>query len=178
MYGCLLKYLMPCPTGYCKEHGCPKIVKIVWTSHKCQFSKNFSDFSLDMKVRNIYRYGVFDWKQCRLQLRQRHRIFRDLLVVGTELNTQVGCNVPWVQVVFHTNIVNFALVIINTCRCVKMCSVEKWGTLNDLDKDFEKNNHRLEGGWKSLWKFVLKIRADKLKATKAYFAVSSCSVKV
>lgn len=128
-----------------------------------------------MKVRNIYRYGVFDWKQCRLQWRQRHRIFRDLLVVGTELNTQVSCNVPWVQVVFHTNIVNFALVIINTCRCVKMCSVEKLGTLNDLDKEFEKDNHRLEGGWKSLWKFVLKIRANKLKATKAYFAVSYCS---
>lgn len=55
----------------------------------------------------------------------RHRIFRDLLVVGTKLNTQVGCNVPRVGVVFHTNIVNFVLVIINTCRCVKMCSVEK-----------------------------------------------------
>lgn len=26
IYGCLLKYLMPCPTGYCKEHGYPKIL--------------------------------------------------------------------------------------------------------------------------------------------------------
>lgn len=110
-----------------------------------------SDFSLDMKVRNIYRYryGVFDWQQCRLWRRRRHRAFRDLLVVGIKLNTHVGCNVPWIGVVFHTNIVNFVLVIINTCRCVKMCSVEKLGTLKDLDKDFEKNNHRLEGGWKS-----------------------------
>lgn len=63
---------------------------------------------------------------------------------------------------------NFVLVIINTCRCVKMCSVEKLGTLKDLDKDFEKNNQVRRR---------LKIRADKLKATKAYFAVSSCSVR-
>lgn len=58
-----------------------------------------------------------------------------------------------------------------------MFSGEVRNSEKDLDKDFEKDNHRLEGGWKSLWKFVLKIRADKLKAIKAYFSVSSCSVK-
>ena len=50
---------------------------------------------------------------------------------------------------FLTYIVNFVLVIINTCRCVKMCSVgsvEWLGTLKDLDKGLEKDNHGLEGG--------------------------------
>lgn len=43
-----------------------------------------------------------------------------------------------------------------------MGSVEWLGTLKDLDKGLEKDNHGLEGGWKSLGNFVLKIRVDKL----------------
>lgn len=44
---------------------------------------------------------------------------------------------------FSTNIVNFVLVIINTCK--SMGSMEMLGTLKDLDKGFEKDNHELEG---------------------------------
>lgn len=41
--------------------------------------------------------------------------------------------------------------------------MEILGTLKDLDKGFEKDNHELEGScWKSLSKFVLKIKGGKL----------------
>lgn len=37
------------------------------------------------------------------------------------------------------------------------------GTLKDLDQAFEKDNHGLEVScWKSLWKFILKIKGGKL----------------
>lgn len=64
-------------------------------------------------------------------------------MVGTKWNTQLGCNLPWIGVAFLTNIVNFVLVFINTCK--SMGSMEMLGTLKDLDKSFEKDNHGLEG---------------------------------
>lgn len=67
------------------------------------------------------------------------------LVVSTKLNTHLGYNLTWVETAFHTNIVNFVLVIVNTCESKGL--MEMLGTLKDLDKGFEKDNHELEGSW-------------------------------
>lgn len=62
---------------------------------------------------------------------------------ATKLNTQIGCNLPWVGMAFRMNIVNFILVVINTCRSIG--SVAMLGALKDSDKAFGNDNHGLEG---------------------------------
>lgn len=71
--------------------------------------------------------------------------FKERLVVSTKLNTHLGYNLPWVEMAFHTNIVNLVLVIVNMCESKGL--MEMLGTLKDVDKGFEKDNHELEGSW-------------------------------
>lgn len=65
--------------------------------------------------------------------------------MSTKLNIHLGYNLPWVENAFHTNIVNFVLVIVNTCGSKGL--MEMLGTLKDLDKGLEKDNHELKGSW-------------------------------
>lgn len=67
------------------------------------------------------------------------------LMVSTKLNTHLGYTLPWVEMAFHTNRVSLVLVIVNTCESKGF--MEMLGTLKDVDKGFEKDNHELEGSW-------------------------------